>query len=129
VSAEQKRVRHLQDEVAFQRSVKLHINEFRGVARQAQIGQTFIDHPAPKMAEMGELVVSKLQSTQHLSSTNDFNNDTLTVHSALDSALPQWQAWDNEELHVPMAEDAMLPRPTAQLAKMHSVTVVVRALL
>ena len=117
----------MQDAVALRQGMEAHIKEVRAAARQTQIGHHFIEHPAPKMAEMGELVVSKIQSTQHIASTNDYSNDTLAVHSALDALLPQWEPWPNEALQAAMPDErSAAPHTSAVLAHLSSVTSVVR---
>lgn len=104
-----------------------HIAECRAKARKAQIYQSFIDHPAPKMAEMGEMAVARLQATQHVASTNDFQADTLAVHSALMARLPPLSHYAPQHMHVPGgAEDAAAAQASAVLSQMPATTVVVR---
>ena len=116
----------LQDEAAFREKCEAHLREFRASARTAQVYAAFIDHPAQKMGEMGELAVGKLQATQHIASTDDYDADVLAVHSDLEAALPAWTQWPQEDLDAAAVDDASAPRPTSTLAQMPAVTVVVR---
>jgi hypothetical protein len=116
---------HTQDEVAYREEVEQHLKEFRAMSHRSQIYQSFIDHPAPKMAEMSELAVARLQATQHLTSTNDFHNDALAIHSALEARLPPISHFDPCHMHEPQPEDAVTPAGTTVLGQMAAVTVMV----
>jgi hypothetical protein len=61
----QRAVARLQDEAAFHESCTAHLKDYRASARTSQLYAAFIDHPHPKMSEMGELAVSKLQVRCH----------------------------------------------------------------
>jgi hypothetical protein len=114
----------IQDEVAYREETEQHLKEFQATSHKSQIYQSFIDHPAPKMAEMSELVVARLQATQHLTSTNDYDNDALAVHSALETRLPSLSHFDPCHMHEPQAEDTMAPAATTVLGQMSAVTVI-----
>ena len=116
----------MQDEVAYREQCKLHLDETAASARKAQLYTAFIDHPAPKMAEMGEHAISKLQSTQHIASTDDFEHDTLAIHSTLEEATPAWDWWPAEALSVPAFGEPAAALQAAPVSQMAAVTVLVR---
>lgn len=113
-----------QDEVAYREETEQHLKEFQAMSHKSQVFQSFIDHPAPKMAEMSELAVARLQATQHLTSTNDYDNDALAVHSALEARLPSLSHFDPCHMHEPQPEDAVAPVATTVLGQMAAVTVI-----
>jgi hypothetical protein len=48
-------------EVAYREETEQHLEEFQAMPHKSQIYQSFVYHSSPKLAEMSELAVARLE--------------------------------------------------------------------